>query len=259
MPENDEIENINGVEISINEFQEDLVRRTTNLNQKEIDMANAELDEIQLTMKGHTYCNKCGKSLRHFELIWENQQNLNELKGLPRQERKRPFFVVNEKNGRGLHTYRKLENGKAMMIPFGNIDRACVPCNATLDRHNQIQLSDKEVPYTSKISIEKRGKCKTLWDNALVKCHEMCYEQSIQKFSGRGMLNCSQKMLREAFMQEYQVSNGYDLIKIDDFGIKCDYKDCTGEHIIQMNKPPQRVMTDYQAQESEEKQQQKQN
>jgi len=248
----DNLDEIDGIEVTMNDFQERLIQRHTNLNQSEIDYANAHLDEIQIAEKGYIYCNHCGHNQRHFELIWENTQNIREMKGFQRQKRKKPYFVVNEKHNRGLHLYKKLPDGKTLMIPFGNIDRACVSCNAKIHRHNEFQPNDIEIPYTSRVSIEKRDRYKELLDNALVTAIHLCAEGTFNKYSGRSMLHCSQKMLREAFYQEFDVEGGFDLIELKDYpNIHCNYRLCTGEHIIKRGNPPERTMTDLEVQREE--------
>lgn len=242
-------ENNTEIDDQISKFTEDLIKRSSNLNQREIDFANAHFDEIQMAEKGNTYCDKCKKSEKQLQLEWELQQKLREVKGLPLKERKRPHFVVQEKAGRGLHLYRNIEN-RTVMIQFGNVERNCYSCNAIYHKNKNSIKSGEEINYQSRVSQVKRKKFKDMLNELLVKVEETCYDRIIQRYSSSGVLNCSQQMLYNAFKQERGTM--FDLIQLDEYpNVKCDWHDCTGEHIIRKGFPPVQILSDYQAEQKE--------
>lgn len=237
------------IDDQLSQYTEDLIKRTTNLNQREIDLANGHFDEIQLADKGHTFCDKCKKSEKQLQLEWELQQKLREVKGLPLKDRKRPHFVVQEKGGRGLHIYKKNGN-QTIMVQFGNVDRNCYSCNAIFHKNKTQAKSEEDLPFTARVSVRNRKKFKDMLNNLLVKTDEVCYDMIIQKYSSSNVLNCSQQMLYNAFKQERGTM--FDLIQVDDYpNIQCEWHDCTGEHIIRKGFPPVQVLSDFQAEQQE--------
>ena len=189
--------------------------------------------------------NVCGANCDHGEGCHRNVDELKTLweaefiqKKQPIPIRKQPFLFVNEKKGYGLHRYL---DGKFQYC--GNINYFCKSCNMLYNRRVGDLTPEKKSFETIK-SHEVRPKFKNELASFLGKYVDICKKACINKWSGREDYNCSQQLLYNALDQE--LGKIFDLIDKYEYGIKCNYIKCDGQHIIMIGNPPT-VKTDYQA------------
>ncbi len=244
----------NPIEIEWNEFTDSFKIRTSRLNQREIQLANEYLDEIQHTKIGKDwkgiesrFCDDCGKSHRILRLQWEKINLEREINGLIAMARKRPYLLVNELQGKGLHKYQKY-SGKLIKYPFWNVNRLCFSCNRKYHSTRGDTNPDKDdLPQV--VLVSRDGK-KSLWgviDNALVKASNICYEGVIWNFAEP--LNLMPDTLKKYVVQ--RLGTVYELIDISDFGISCNNYHCNDQHIIKMGVKPVAIIDNVEAQRRE--------
>lgn len=203
--------------------------QNSNLNSKQISEAKRFLHSLSPI----AYCGLnadgskgCGRVESKIKQDWFDEQRR---KGNPNPKRTKPFLIINEKQGRGLH--RKL-NGKFDYC--GNICYYCYTCNAILDKGTKsLIVPDDEDTYTSRKSRAVRPKFKRELVNHLIKFKEICYMGCINKWSGLEDYDCSQETLRNAFNQILDVK--VILVDKDEYGFDCNYPKCNSEHIIHAN------------------------
>jgi CDGSH-type Zn-finger protein len=256
LEETKEIINNSGVEITIDDMIDSVRTRTSNLNKREIDHGNWFLDEKQKSIlqrkwqsDNDFYCDNCHKTKNILILEWQHKQLSNEIRGLPRQERKvKSWFVVNELSGRGLHTYVKLENGNLMQRAFGNINRLCRACNYLYHTHKHHLPHNENTPQSVIISHDLRGGYEKMVINLLTSERHVCKIATFNKISGK--LGGTQATMESAYKQKHDIL--WETINIEDYHeIKCHYKFCDGEHIIRKGYPPERILTNKEAEEKE--------
>lgn len=249
----------NPIEIEWNELTDSLKIRVSRLNQREIQLANEYLDEIQHAKLGKEWtgtesrwCDECKKTHRILRLEWEKINLERQINGLTSKPRNKPYLLVNELSGKGLHKYQK-HNGKLIKYPFWNVNRLCFSCNR---KYHSTKGDDNpnrdDLPQV--VILSRDGK-KGLWkliDNALVTATHICYEGVIWNFAEP--LNLMPDTLKKYVVQ--RIGTLYELIDIADFRYSCNNFHCNGQHIIKKGFPPVVELDNYDAQQKEIKEEQ---
>lgn len=215
--------------------------RTSRLNGREIKESNRYLDTQQKEKLGSKfkseddyYCDHCDRTQKVLKLEWAKMNIDRELKGLSPLSRTRPFLVVNELHGKGLHFLEKIKN-KVIQTPFKNINRLCFSCNNKYHSNEQeIDASKGDLP---KVVILSRNTKISYWDmvdNVLETDSHVCFKGTLNGYAK--ILNVMQDTLENYFKQKYP--NDWGLVDIVKYGIDCENPHCDGQHIIDpMNKP----------------------
>ena len=235
--------------------------QTSNLNNDQITEGRCFLSQIYgcYCGAGADYGKGCQKTVIELELIWKadlikkgkkicecsfvalgklHREKFNkcpDCKGIIRQQ---PFLVVNEKIGNGLHLIIN-----DILEKYANINYFCKSCNMIFDRKRGDINSNERNTAQFRKSHQVRPKFKNEMRDYLAKFNEICYKGMINKWSGRDDYNCSQEVLEDAFDQELQVS--VDMFNISEFGMECNYKKCSGEHVKLINYPIEKIVSAY--------------
>lgn len=182
----------------------------------------------------------CNKTPKQLEIIW-SAKFLE--KGLVVPERKKPYLLINEKNGYGLHREVNEE-----IEYFGNVCYYCFSCNQLYDTNCKTTAESKN--YESKKSKEVRPVFPEELKNHLAKFGDICMKGCVNKWSRLDKYSCSQQLLNNIIDQMIEID--IELVDRTEFGLECGYSKCNGEHIILYGKPPMPKKTDYQAMQEEQ-------
>ena len=180
----------------------------------------------------------CGMTPKELEIIW-SKKFLDEREKIP--VRKKPYLIINEKNGYGLH---RLVDGETQY--FGNICYYCYSCNQLYDKNNKTKAESNNYElsnYESKKSKEVRPVFPDNLKNHLSKFGDICYKACVNKWSRLDIYSCSQQLLNNILDQMIDVD--IELIDKNDFGLECYYSKCNGQHIILLGKYPIPNKSDY--------------
>src|SRR3990167_2140644 len=209
----------------------------SNLNSDQIEEARCFLSQIygNFCGAGAEQGKGCGKTVEELEMLWKSEYLRKNQKS---PLRKHPFLFINEKQGNGLH---RIINNK--MEYCGNVCYYCKSCNMIFDRRTGDIKPDERATFQARKSHEVRPKFKNALRDHLSKFGNICYKACINKWSCSDEFKCSQDTLEEAFRQEFDRT--LDLINIAEYGIECNYKMCTGEHIILKGFKPTVKESDY--------------
>lgn len=223
------------------------IERTSKLNASEIEEARCYL---RFLAKGSVpYCGLnsddskgCGKNITKLQDEWNIKQKFKKKES----KRIKPFLVINEKKGYGLHRYK---NGNLEYC--GNTNYFCFSCNAIEKREGSNVIVDANAGYSNTKSRKVRPLFKEKLLEHLAKLGDICEEGCVNKWSDTGMFDCAQKLLRESIGQliDHRVLRVNKL----DYGFECEYSMCSGMHLVHAEKHYQPIpkMTDQEAIEQE--------
>jgi len=207
-------------------------KRNSRLNDRELSQANEHLINKCKEKYQKICCEKCYKTVNELNVFYIAKKELQGKK----PNRIRPYLLVQEKYGRGLHAVDPQTNE---LIKFGNIEFNCYSCNQKYYKHTSDVKSTDTPTYQARKSQAVRPKFKNLLTNTLAKAEHICYKACMNKWSSDSVFQCSQDLLESSFQQEYDIIWEF----IDE---ECDYEYCNGKHIILKDKPPIRNKSDYQ-------------
>lgn len=182
----------------------------------------------------------CNKTPKELEILW-SAKFLERGEKVP--QRKKPYLLVNEKNGYGLH---RLHNGEVEY--FGNVCYYCYSCNQLYDTNSKVTAESKN--YESKKSKEVRPVFPEDLKNHLSKFGDICMKGCVNKWSRLDRFSCSQQLLNNIIDQMIDID--IELVDRQEFGLECMYSKCNGEHIILLGRPPIPKKNDYQVMKNEE-------
>ncbi len=214
----------------------DFYERDTHLNSREIEEARNFL--TFLAKGSEPYCGLnadlmkgCGKNITVLKNEWISIRN-SKNKSI---ERKRPYLVINEKHGFGLHRY--VGNGKLEYC--GNVNYYCYSCNKfEIRRESNIQV-EATGSYSNKKSRKVRPKFKEELLNHLTNSGDICEEACVNKWSDTEMFDCAQKLLKECITQ--LMDSKILRVKKSEWGFDCQYSLCSDYHLIHIKKEHQPI------------------
>jgi len=224
------------------DYLDEEVGRASPLNQDEIIESRCFCQISSILKHGKVCCQHCLKTREELLEIFKAKRILQ---GYTKPEDlipKSSLLVINEKNGRGLHSF---DNRTGKKILYGNIEYACRSCNKIyyLRKSDITGEQYKTAGYTAIKSQRVRNKFKNKCLNTFAKLTEssgldLCHNNIIEKYSSSGICNCDQGTLEKAYRQERGIM-WYEF-KLEDFpeqypeGI-CDQLDCDGTHFVLMD------------------------
>lgn len=216
----------------MNDFDE----RETHLNAREIEEARNYLN--YLTKGSEPYCglnadfnNGCGKNITRLESEWVSMRN-SKNKSL---DRKRPFLVINEKKGYGLHRYL----GNKMLEYCGNVNYYCYSCNRFENRRKSKIRVEEDATYSNKKSKSVRPKFKENLLKHLVRYGDICEEACVNKWSDSEEYDCAQQLLKSCVSQ--MIDKYIIRVLKSDYGFDCKYTLCSDYHLIHIKREHQPI------------------
>jgi len=210
-------------------------QRMSHLNGREITKAKEWLYNESMRRYGKYCCWHCFKSRKQLEDLWMAKRTLE---GKPTR-RDKPYLIIQEVNGRGLHTV----NPKTHEVNlYGNVGLTCFSCNAKFCKHTGDIKANDNPTYQARKSQNIRPKFKNFLQNTLAKAEHICYKAMINKWSSDSFFQCSQDLLEAAFQQEYDIV--WEFYDLDE---ECGYEFCNGKHVILKNQRPIKPKSDYEA------------